>query len=65
MFDKKTLYKKPMALSLLECTEMLKIVNTSFGKLPRSGLLEQPHELGLVIPLRSIASRLCGTLRGK
>ena len=29
-----------MALSLLECTGILKIVNTSFGNLPRSGLLE-------------------------
>jgi hypothetical protein len=25
-------------------------------------LLEQPHQLGLAIPLRSIASRLCGAL---
>ena len=33
-----------MALSLLECTEILKIVNTNFGNLPRSGLLEQGAE---------------------
>jgi hypothetical protein len=24
---------------------------------------QQPHELGLAIPLRSIASRLCGALK--
>jgi len=30
-----------MALFFLEYTEILKIVNTSFGNLPRSGLLEQ------------------------
>jgi hypothetical protein len=30
--------------------------------LPRSGLLEQPHQLGPAIPLRSNASRLCGAL---
>jgi hypothetical protein len=29
---------------------------------PRSGFVQQPHQLGLAIPLRSIASRLCGTL---
>ena len=38
------------------------------ARLPRSGFvqqphqLEQPHQLGLAIPLRSIASRLCGAL---
>jgi len=40
----------------------VRILSTGFGvrQLPRSGLLEQPHQLGLAIPLRSIASRLCG-----
>jgi hypothetical protein len=27
-----------------------------------SGFVQQPHQLGLAIPLRSIASRLCGAL---
>jgi len=27
-----------------------------------SKITEQPHQLGLAIPLRSIASRLCGAL---
>ena len=43
MFDSKP-YIKIMAPLLLMYTEILKIVNTSFGNLPRSGLLEQGAE---------------------